>query len=120
MNYEERDKWLAAIKAGDEVAIKAGRDNVRIATVTKVTETQIVIDRYRFRRDNGREKGKPSGWYGPDTIYPVDVKVRETVSRDRFRGRFSHYSKLAEELPISTVRKLLAILTEEEQGKENQ
>lgn len=120
MTSEEMRAWLDGLKVGDEVAIRSGRDNVRIAKVTHLTPTQVVINCYRFRRDDGRKLGKSTGWYGRDEIVPIDAKVCERIARDNFRAEFSYYSELSAKLPIATVRKLLAVLAEAEQeGKEN-
>lgn len=57
-------EWLARLQPGDLVIVRSVRAMGRtgaICKITKLTKTQIVIDRgnytLRFRRDNGRECG---------------------------------------------------------------
>ena len=54
-------EWLKELKAGDEVVIDT-RYGGRLVKVTKVTKTQIVIDTWRFNRDNGRLRGQHGGF----------------------------------------------------------
>lgn len=46
--------WLQSLKAGDEVIVYS-LSSKNIATVRKVTATQIVLDKARYRKSDGRE-----------------------------------------------------------------
>lgn len=122
MNYEERKAWLEGLKEGDRVAVSSGygyRD-YSIYKIDRLTKTQIVIRNNKYWRKDGRFVGSSSS-YRTVELQPVTAKVVEAVDRGKFASVFYEYNKLAESLPISTVRKLLAVLDEgEQQGKEGE
>lgn len=45
---------LKDLKAGDKVIIR-NRWNDRIGTIERVTKTQIIVNGYKFRRENGSQ-----------------------------------------------------------------
>ncbi len=56
--------WLASLKAGDEVIAHGSgfAGKAKIATVDRVTPTQIVVDGVRFRRTSGQQVTKDA-WH---------------------------------------------------------
>lgn len=120
MTSEERRAWLSQLKVGDEVAVDYGFGNVRIESITRVTATQITAEGDKYRRSDGRKMGPREKWSGRNEIRPIDSSVKDILDRERFSCKFYEYRKLADKLPIATVRKLLAVLAEAEgEGKES-
>lgn len=85
-------RQLADLKAGDEVAVvsrKYRRDMdgevsdrfsyVRVHTIDRVTPTQIVVGKQRFRRDNGKQVG----YYAGSQAEPVTDEHREWLAWDK-------------------------------------
>lgn len=79
---QERLKWLAEIKVGDEVAIdgsRYGNAYYRLARVERVTPTLIVVGETRYHKKNGNEVGGDK-WHPVNLVKP-DEKVRSWVKR---------------------------------------
>lgn len=113
----DKEQWLASLKPGDRVVRSSGfsfRDFSE-CTVDRTTPKQIIIDHgERFWKANGRLVGDTG--YQVVEIVPMDDMISETLEREELRAAAQHFHKL----PITTVRRILAVLKEagDEQGKE--
>lgn len=122
MTSEERKAWLDGLKVGAEVAVQS-RYSLVALKVTRLTPTQFIVGKAsRFRRKDGWACGD----YGNDShLIPLDDQLREKICDARDRNAFymslDWWRKQTRNLPIATVRKLLAVLAEAEgeEGKEN-
>jgi hypothetical protein len=72
----DRSAWLAALKVGDEVALRMYRRVPRIAKITHTTATQVHAEGVRFRRKDGREVGGGSYTW---ELHPVTDAHREAI-----------------------------------------
>lgn len=70
------------MKAGDKIAVVSNGysgQNYRVATITKITATQVVTDDKRYNRETGKEIGYPKGrssWSSPvDWITTLDNPI---------------------------------------------
>lgn len=124
MTSEERVAWLDSLKVGDEVAVEL-RDGTPIyggyhAYLTNVVrrECGFIWASERglpFPTDTGLRKSDCTGSKCIYSLSPVTQEVAEYVIRHDLKLRMRE----VENLPIATVRKLLAVLAEAEQeGKE--
>jgi hypothetical protein len=125
MTSEERKAWLRSLKVGDLVASKfdgATDEQVSVERVSTLTDTIIeTVDYVNNRRESRyrRGTGHQTLRYGSHELHPVTDSVMELTDRMMLKRAWSDW-QYKKKLPITTVRKLLAILTEAEQGKENQ
>lgn len=127
MTSEERKAWLRSLKVGDLVASKWDGasdaqtcvERVELLTATIIQTVHYVNKRreLRYRRGTGKETGK----YARAELHPVTDTVMEICDRELLQRAWSDWQN-RKELPITTVRKLLSLLTEAEReaGKENQ
>jgi hypothetical protein len=76
------DNWIDSLKVGDEVAVRRGYGHAsyELAVVQKVTATQIVLERHRFYKHNGRQVGG-SNSYDQFQIMQPTPEIRESVRR---------------------------------------
>lgn len=88
---ESQDKiWLNDLKVGDEVIISAGYGGDELATVSRITATQILLaapgrrDYARFRRKDGYRVGEQL--YGRSKLFPVTEARRLSVQRRQLHG----------------------------------
>lgn len=68
---------LKDLKAGDKVIIY-NRWNERIGTIDKVTKTQIIVNGYKYRRENGSQ-------INGDTWTPSRIAVYNEEEANRIR-----------------------------------
>lgn len=118
MTSEERTAWLAGLKVGDEVAdwcIGTPEKIADIETVTKITPKQIHVG---YCGKNWKRSGIDVQ-YPNRMLIPVDHQMIERRDRLKLSRDLSEMSHQAYDLPITTVRKLLAVLAEAEQEKED-
>lgn len=73
MNYNE---WLESLKVGDEVCL-SGRLELRIYTIVKITDKQIITENNRFWKKNGVIVG--GGTWNSYSIKPVTVEIKDKV-----------------------------------------
>lgn len=123
MTSEERRAWLSGLKMGSPVAIVNNRFGPPVITqVTRITKTQISVKHRptKFRKCDGSAIGDNGSYNWPE-IAPVTDEVQCLLDRYRLNGLLLKANSLSDNLPIATVRKLLAVLAEAEgeQGKEN-
>jgi len=77
--------WLEDLKAGDTVIIDSGVRYIphSIATVEKVTATQIVLDdNCRYRKSDGRRMGELGSWVRKRLLEADPGKVRNIMRRE--------------------------------------
>lgn len=107
--YEE---WIAAVKAGDEVAIDQGSGKLRyeLVKVVRTTKSQILVSGFRcdrrFRRKNGREVGRS---YGP-TLVQITDKILARIESGNLRTRFSEVTAKVEKLTDAEIKAMLTAL----------
>lgn len=96
--------WLESLKEGDEVMIP-GRYGAppSFVKVTKITPTQIVIGRDRYRRTNGRQVGRDA-WSSTFIVEPTQ-EGRERHEMESLRLRLERYVKS----PAATLEVLRAM-----------
>lgn len=70
--------WLSSLKPGDEVALYDGW-NYRLHKVDRLTQTQIIIDHLKFRRDTGRRIG--GGTWDRTSLNEPSSDIREEIER---------------------------------------
>ena len=127
MTSEERKAWLRSLKVGDLVESKwpdASAEQATVERVAEITET-IIETAYRlneravnrYRRNTGRETGK----FGRGELHPVTEAAMDKSDRLLLSQMVSDWN-CRNKFSITTVRKLLSLLTEAEReaGKENQ
>lgn len=108
-------KELKDLVAGDEVLV-TGTFHRRIAKVDKVTKTQIIIDKSRFRRDSGCQCGGDS-WNRRSISVPTEKEisdVKEEVLRKTLIYAISSFD--FERLSTDELKQLYNIV----KGKENE
>lgn len=76
--------WLEALKPGDKVIIDKGHYGRSIATVERLTKTQIITDfcRMKFRKSDGLEVGGDM-WLGGVIKKPTDEEITKIIERKR-------------------------------------
>jgi hypothetical protein len=96
--------WLESLKEGDEVMLP-GRYGASpsFAKVTKITPTQIVIGRDRFKRTNGRQVGRDA-WSSTCIVEPTQ-EGRDRHEMEALRVRLERYVKS----PAATLEVLRAM-----------
>ncbi len=84
----DRNAWLLTLKAGDTVVVMPGAGVAEyLAAVTRVTPTQIVVNKItRFARDTGRERGRGDSYsqgsvLAPATVERLDFHARRSIRR---------------------------------------
>ncbi len=77
--------WLNGLDAGDEVGVSY-RHGVRLERVTKVTPTQVVTGRDRWRKKDGRRVGEYDRWFPPRLVEATE-EVRAEVRLRNLRSR---------------------------------
>ena len=78
-------EWLAGLNAGDEVAISGSyrTSHYSFGTIDRLTKTQFVVGKRRFRRANGKLVGA-HGYGAPYLVEPTDkLKARMLVAVNR-------------------------------------
>lgn len=97
--------WFESLKEGDEVMIP-GRYGASpsFAKVTKITPTQIVIGRDRFKRTNGYQVGRDA-WSSTCIVEPTK-EGRERAEMEYLRVHLERYVKS----PAATLDVLRAML----------
>lgn len=112
MNDEERRKWLDGLKEGDMVFVRE-RNQDREEWWCRKT-VQIANDRYVGL--DGRLFSRSDGERGRCVLYSLDDEsAREAHDRDSLDQWISQIWNKAEDqrnLPITKIRKLLAVLEE--------
>jgi hypothetical protein len=80
--------WLSELKAGDTVIVDSGASYIEgsVENVEKVTATQIVVGRFRYRKTDGRQMGNTSRWKHPRLLPPNKDKVRNIRRKQLARG----------------------------------
>ena len=81
MNENEHNDWLASLKVGDEVVEYGGFTSkpMCVSKIERVTPTQLIVNRGRYYRKNGRLVG--SDPYCPGHIGEATPKNREAVEK---------------------------------------
>lgn len=80
-------EWIGGLKVGDPVVVEYGlvHTTKRIATVEKVTGTQIVAAGLRFRKEDGRVKGQDkysrTRLLEPKTKLVCDIRRRDLANK---------------------------------------
>ena len=79
---------LKDIKVGDEIYYYTGYYGTagQIIKVTKITPTQIVCDKSRFRKDNGKLVGYHDSWHFPQIVILTKELKEKTI-----HGNLSKY-----------------------------
>lgn len=97
------NEWLAAVKPGDEVAINAGYSGYSMLIVDRVTSTQIICGKARYRRDTGRLVG--GSGYRVHYLSEPTPAIRETIERNKLLAEL-HRMKW-EELETERLRRVV-------------
>lgn len=106
MPRAEEIAWLAGLQAGTQVAY--GRDTgLVVATITRVTGTQIVCGTDRFNRTSGKKLG--SSRFHHTWLHPVTPEIREALERRRLLFTVSHTRW--PDLSSDALRAVVAIIT---------
>ena len=105
---------LENVKVGDLVTIRESQQGPRINHVTRLTATQVVVDRLKFRKKDGVLVGSdPGGWHfiNATPTTPEDmVLVQEARTRRRLAGLLQKASKECKSCPIGKAQALTAAL----------
>lgn len=97
--------WLQNLKAGDRVVIVSGYGRVEsLASVSKVTATQIVCGEARFRKSNGYAPG--TSWDRSRLAQPT-TDILERIEERQLRGRIEGVAK-DKTTPLATLRAMYA------------
>ena len=80
-------KELKDLVAGDEVLV-IGTFNRRIAKVDKVTKTQIIVNKARFRRDSGWQCGSDR-WNVTRISVPTEKEISD-IKEEYLRKALIH------------------------------
>lgn len=100
-------EWLASLKAGDEVLV-SGLYEGRLATVERVTATQVVIDNARrFRRTSGLLVGG-SSWSMTSIREPTQAD-RDALEMRELRAEVEAYAK-SKAATLDTLRAMRACM----------
>jgi hypothetical protein len=102
MNNRE---WLDSLKAGDEVAIHT-RNWVDIVKIERMTQTQIIIDQYRFYVSNGYAIGRRL-WNQP-YIGPVTDEIRLKIKHRNLVYKISNTK--FDDLPLEKLEAIMRII----------
>lgn len=119
-DFEKAKAWRQSLKPGDGVVIteKGMSRRKRIATVDRVTATQIIVsDRgRRFNKQYGREVGTS---YGP-TITPVTDLDRQHIRADKNRADFASLIYRPERLSDEEIAAMLKAVSEVRASKQGE
>jgi hypothetical protein len=91
-------EWTDALKAGDRVIVASGYYGESLATVDRVTATQVVVGNSKYRKCNGYLVGGDS-WsrHRIDEATPERVaKIRRATLAAKLAGTKWHELSLAE------------------------
>lgn len=111
------DKALSDLKAGDEVAIRAGMSSsYYIYTIASIDKRGIIMleDGSRYRA-NGSPMEKGSKWNYPDPIEPVTDEIRQSIRKTTLVNRMAglernHWKAMS----IATLEAVAAIVWKDE------
>lgn len=89
---EKYRAWLSKLRAGQQVAIREAhyghRANYTLATVTRLTKTQALVQSRHGERRFNRLKGSETGRsYGPELV-PLTDEVKTTMHQQQVHSRF--------------------------------
>lgn len=101
-------EWLAALKVGDEVLID-NRWAATIAAVDRVTSTQIIVGKSKYRRHSGRAIGADS--WNPVYLRQPTQRDRDAIEVSRLRLEVETATKTA---PLSTLRAMYKCIKEQQ------
>lgn len=79
--------WLASLRAGDSVVVRAGicYSRLRLAVVARVTPKQIAVNGLRYWREDGREIGgnthEPKCLLQPTPERLVTIRRQHAIER---------------------------------------
>lgn len=116
MDYMQRAKANSAnikeLKAGDEVFVnRSGTDYHGLATVTRVTPTQVIIGTQRFRKTNGCEIGV--GRYADHLNTFVDEQKAKHKLQKRLSSALSAVKRISwDHKSVEKLEAVLAIVDE--------
>ena len=105
---EMKDKydWLQSLSIGDEVVFQSRYDN-RIEKVTKVTPTQIVVGKSRFKKSSGYEIGG-SRWSILHLVKPTE-EIRGGIEHARLADRLKNMD--FKKLSLDRLREIYSVAT---------
>lgn len=118
--------WLAGLRVGDKVAVRARRgigvsETYRIYTVKHITPKRTRFDLgvgedqvTSFDKHGSRDLGK---WNGSDYLEPVTDEVRAAIKRYRVLSRVSDFDGW-EHLPIDTLSTIAGFIEAYQEEKE--
>lgn len=104
-------EWLAALKAGDAVAVSHHYGTPTLTKVTHATATQVHVNGSKFRRKDGRVVG--DNWSRASLCEPT-AEIRQQIEARGLRNRLAEVKW--QNLPLEQVKAILAIVSSA-QGK---
>lgn len=89
--------WLQNVKVGDEVASSGNFGTPSILKVTRITKTQIVTDRQRWRKSDGKPLGRGYTLAGLCKLSPI---ILREIESQKLLGWLAHFEESQRNGPI--------------------
>jgi len=109
---KDREKWLASLEVGNEVAIKGtgGLNNKWTSSkIEKITPTKIMeMTNGKKFNSNGRERGNKSVLGDSLSIYPMTPDLLDLIEREELTTKFKMIKP--QELSLEHLREIVQIL----------
>lgn len=96
------------IQVGDKVVLELsvgmGRKDYEVATVTKLTKTQMIVKDKRFKRETGIQYERVEKWQGINRVHLVTDEMLKKVERTKlgmmaYKLKTYDYGKLVDDNP---------------------
>lgn len=78
----EQKKTLEDLVVGDKVLVHNGSFNDTIETITKITNTQIVVKDNRYNKTDGHKRGA-NPWFNYSISIPTQEDIDRIAEQDR-------------------------------------
>lgn len=116
LEKRQHTEWLQGLKGGSGVVVINRGAPYTIATVERITATQVILSGVhgRFRRDTGRQVGNPHGMQ----IRPITDDARASLQAKRNRSELSTLTHRIDRLSDAEVAVMLDALKQYRAGQE--
>lgn len=117
LEEQQREEWLQGLKGGSGVVVMSRGAPYVIATVERITATQVILSGVhgRFRRDTGRQVGNPHGM----SIRPITDGARAFLQAKSNRSELSTLTYRIDRLSDAEVAVMLDALKAYRKGLED-
>ena len=107
-------EWLDGLKVGDRVASYEFR-KVYVAKIERITQTQIITNRGKYRKSDGEGVGYGDSYDRPG-IGPLTQEIIDKIRHSRLADRLRHEVKWGS-VPLPVIEQVVAILDSQKAEK---